>query len=118
MKVFMNEKNEIKAVGSTADASLREVEILDKGNPFADWSEDRICCFKADIRNGLVYGYTPYVKTTVIDKIILAEKFNAVNSDVLDTQLALADTYEQTVANVDAITDVELAITEIYEMML
>lgn len=81
MKVFMNEKNEIKAVGSTADTSLREVEILDKGNPFANWSEDRICCFKADIRNGIVYGFTLYVKSTVVDKIILAEKISALQAD-------------------------------------
>lgn len=69
MKVFMNEKNEIKAVGSTTDASLREVEILDEMNPFATWSEEKICCFKANVQDGLVYGYTPYVSTKIIEKL-------------------------------------------------
>lgn len=117
MKVYVNEKNEIKAVGTTTDTSLTEVEITDSGNPFATWSEERICCFKADIRNGVVYGYSPYVKTTIIDKIILAEKFAAMNSNVIDTQIAVADTYEQTMANGTTIIETQIAVAEVYELV-
>ena len=118
MKVFINGNNEIKDVNTTTDDSLRPIE-MPKDNPFANWSVAKICCHKVDLKNGQYAGFTPYVDSRVIEHIERLGKENeATNEEVTDTQLALAETYEQTMAIEDAITDVELALTEIYERML
>ena len=69
MKVFVDEQNHIKDVGSTNDETLREVEIADETNPFEGWSTAKICCYKVEVNNGVVTMFTPYVASSTLDFI-------------------------------------------------
>lgn len=69
MILYVNEKNEIKSVNSTTDETLTALEVNDEGNPFADWSVEKICCYKVNVENGYVTMYTPYIETGVIERI-------------------------------------------------
>lgn len=42
---------------------------------------------------------------------------DALKLEVTDTQVGLAESYEQTLANADELTSIELAVCEIYEGM-
>ena len=42
---------------------------------------------------------------------------DALKIEVTDTQVGLAESYEQTLANADELTSIELAVCEIYEGM-
>lgn len=67
MKVFINEKNEIKDVNETTDITLTEVEI--PAGVFENWSVAKICCHKLMLENGQYTGFTPYVDTKIIEHI-------------------------------------------------
>jgi hypothetical protein len=95
MIVFVNDRNEIKDVDSTTDASLFSVEINDENNPFKDWTKAKICCFKVEVTDGNVTMFTPYVNTEIIER--------------LDKLAVLTE---------GSVTDIELAITELYELVL
>ena len=58
MIIFVNEFNEIKDVNVTRDETLTAYEIVDDDNPFANWSVDKICCYRV--------GLTPETVTEVI----------------------------------------------------
>jgi len=119
MKVYVNEKNEIKDVNTTSDTTLTELEILDENNPFSNWSIAKICCYKVKVNNGHVTMLTPYVDSRIIEHIDSLGQGNETNaSDILDTQLATAENYESILNTEDAITNIELALTEIYESIL
>ena len=69
MKVYVNDRNEIKDVHSTSNSSLLEVVIDDEGNPFEGWSIAKICCYHVDVRNGVVCAYEPYVNTEIVEQL-------------------------------------------------
>lgn len=69
MKIYVNDKNEIKDVCTTTDESLIEVIINDENNPFVNWSVAKICCFKVEVKDGNVIMYTPYVDSRIIEHI-------------------------------------------------
>ena len=46
-----------------------EIEINDDGNPFADWSSAKICCYQVAVSDGVVTMYTPYVASSALDYI-------------------------------------------------
>ena len=51
MILFVNDKNEIKDVDTTKDSTLKAYEIADSDlNPFANWSVDKICCYRVGLR--------------------------------------------------------------------
>ena len=54
MILYVNDRNEIKDVHSTKDNTLTEVVINDERNPFKDWSIAKICCYRVDVREGVV----------------------------------------------------------------
>ena len=63
MIVYVDEKNQIRAVNSTQDTSLKAVYI-DEENPtfpFKGWSTSKICCYKVEVYGGVVTMMTPYV---------------------------------------------------------
>ncbi|MBE5886757.1 MAG: hypothetical protein E7284_10185 [Lachnospiraceae bacterium] len=66
MKIYVNKKGEIKDVHSTTNTTLQEIEIPDDNNPFEGWSDVRICCFRAEMKNGNL-DYAPYIDTRIID---------------------------------------------------
>ena len=71
MILYVNEKNEIKDVNSTSDETLTALQVNDKfpDNPFLSWSIAKICCHKAEIKNGVVTSYTPYIDSRIIEHI-------------------------------------------------
>lgn len=66
MTVFINDRNEIKDVGSTLDTSLTPIEVDDM---FKGWSVAKICCYKLYLNLGKVCGFTPYVDSRIIEHI-------------------------------------------------
>lgn len=118
MYVYVNDRNEIKSVDTPIEG-LTGYYINDDGNPFATWSIAKICCYKADIVDGIVIMFTPYVDSRIIEHIDQLGLQNEGNSaDIVDTQLGLTDTFEAMELNAESITQLELAVTEIYEMMI
>lgn len=90
MKIYVNDKNEIKDVHSTKDTSLREIVINDENHPFASWSIAKICCFKVEVKDGYVIMYTPYVDSRIIEHIDkLSKEDEALKKANISTQAQL-----------------------------
>ena len=98
MKVYVNDRNEIKAVGETKSPELMELVIDDENNPFNGWSDAKICCYKVQVDEGRVVMMTPYVDSRLI------EHFNGLGTDV--------NTLQSNVVNVDD------TLCELFEMIL
>ena len=69
MKVYVDDEQKIRAVGSTNDESLIELVIDDETNPFKNWSEAKICCYKVTVSEGFVTMMTPYIDSRLIESI-------------------------------------------------
>lgn len=69
MIVYVNANSEIKAVGSSSDASLTALTINDAANPFNGWSTAKICCYKVNVQDGFVTMMTPYVDSKLLEHI-------------------------------------------------
>ena len=67
MKIYVDNDGCIKDVNSTTNPNLIEIKINDKDNPFADWNELKICCYKVVVDNGVVTSMTPYIDSRLID---------------------------------------------------
>ena len=119
MKVYVNDRNEIKDVHSTTDSSLLEVVINDEENPFAGWSIAKICCYRVDVREGEVCMYTPYVNTLIVEQLDkLSTRDERIETDVTITQLGLAESYETTMAVEADLTNTQMGLVENYTMSL
>lgn len=119
MKIYVNDKDEIKDVGTTTDESLIEYIINDEYNPFAEWSVAKICCYKVNVENGNVTMFTPYVDSRIIEHIDQLGKGNEANANnITDTQIGLTETYQKAIDTDATVTDVQLALVELYEMIL
>ena len=117
MKLYVNGKGEIQDVGTTTDTSLTEVIIDDE--MVSGWSVAKICCYKIEAENGKEKTLTPYVNSNVIDKIDKLDKNNEANAtDITDTQIGLTETYQKALETDATITDIQLALVELYEMIL
>ena len=94
MKVYVNNKNEIKDVNTTEDATLTPIEVP---NGFFDgWAVAKICCFKVILEKGKIVGYTPYVDSKIIEHIERLAKENEANSsDIGDIAMAILELYER-----------------------
>ncbi len=77
MIVYVNKKNEIKDVDTTADATLIPIE-MPENNPFASWSIAKICCHKVILNDGSFVGFVPYVDSKLIEHIDKLGQENAV----------------------------------------
>ena len=118
MILFVNDKGEIKDIDSTEDKSLTALEITGN-NPFEGWSDARIRCYRVEVRDGEVVMMTPYVSSTILDHIdYLGHGTERVAENIINTQLALTETFEQAEKNGDQITDAEIAIAEVYEAVV
>lgn len=88
MTVFINDRNEIKDVGSTLDISLTPIEVDDM---FKGWSVAKICCYKLYLNLGKVCGFTPYVDSRIIEHIEQLGAENEVNSANIDYVAMMCD---------------------------
>jgi len=93
MIVFINEKNEIKDVGSTTDTTLKQVVVPEY--VFNGCSIAKILCFKIILIDGEYAGYEPGVDVRIIEHIDRLGFDNEKNAaDVTDIQVAMAELYE------------------------
>ena len=69
MVLYVNNDNEIKDVNTTSDDKLTSLVISDEDNPFANWSVAKICCYKVEVRDGIVIKLAPYVDTRIVEYI-------------------------------------------------
>lgn len=119
MIIFINEKNQIKDIGSTNKDNLTAIVIPKEDNPFEGWSNAKICCYAVQLTNdGKVIGYYPYIDTRLIPKI---EDMGYVDDEntqqIIETQEGLMETYETADINSSDIEDLRSAVEELYEML-
>lgn len=86
MIVYVNDKNEIKAVGVTSDSSLTAIEILD--GTLDGWSEEKICCYKINVVDGRVTMLTPYVDSRDI------EHYDRLSNATAEVKTAVGSNYD------------------------
>lgn len=123
MILYVNDRNEIKDVHSTNDTSLKEVFIKDEENPFKDWSIAKICCYRVDVREGVVCMKTPYVNSLIIEHLDrLGEQNGQTEETVTNLEVAVCENYEsaelykeETNSQLD---NLQLALVEVYEMIV
>ena len=123
MKVYVNDRNEIKDVHSTNDKTLTEVFINDEENPFKDWSIAKICCYRVDVREGVVCMFTPYVNSLIVEHLDrLGEQNGQTEETVTNLEVAVCENYEsaelykeETNSQLD---NLQLALVEVYEMIV
>ena len=122
MIIFVNDRNEIKDVHSTNDTSLKEVFINDEGNPFENWSIAKICCYRVDVREGVVCMFTPYVNSLIIEHLDrLGEQNGQTEETVTNLEVAVCENYENAENYKEAtnsqLDNLQLALCEVYEMI-
>ena len=119
MIVYTDSNGCIKDVGTTTNPDLIEVEINDETNPFAGWSDAKICCYRIQVdEEGNVTMMTPYVDSRLIDFIDKYGTLTVENQDdIRDIEEGLMETYEETITNAEDIADCRTALEEIYEMI-
>lgn len=119
MILFIDQKNEIKDVNTTTNNTLIPFEVDDSYNPFKDWSTAKICCHAIEIKDGKLNGFYPYVDVNIIRHIDDLANGNEANAtDITDTQIGLTETYQKALKTDATVTDIQLALVELYEMIL
>ena len=122
MKVFVNDRNEIKDVHSTKDNALTEIFINDDENPFKNWSIAKICCYRVDVREGVVCMFTPYVNSLIIEHLDrLGEQNGQTEETVTNLEVAVCENYENAEQYKEStnsqLDNLQLALVEVYEMI-
>ena len=122
MKIFVNDRNEIKDVHSTKDNTLTEIIIHDEENPFENWSIAKICCYRVDVREGVVWMYTPYVNSLIIEHLDrLGEQNGQTEETVTNLEVAVCENYESAEMYMEStnsqLDNLQLALVEVYEMI-
>lgn len=118
MYVSVNKENEIKMVGVSTDPNLTSLYIDDENNPFNSWSEVKICCYKVEVKDGIVTMMTPYVDSRLIDHFDQIGQSTEVNkSDISDNRDGLMETFETGMTNSDDIATLRNGLMEVYEMI-
>lgn len=146
MIIFLNSYGEIKAIGNSTDESLISYDIDESYElfPFEGWSEEKIKCYKVAVSPILIEEEIPLSDeeiaelddSEVITKTVVKESGKymiSMMTPYLDSRyvehlaslgyateensLGLMETYEETVTNSSNISDVELALEEVYEML-
>ena len=109
MKIYVNAKHEIKAINSTTDTSLIEIEV-DKEKVFGDKSDFMILnyCYKEDSHGYSIYPASDYSK--------LLEEDYKIKIDEARTKISILED-EQVQQNNEILVNM-LANTEMFEMIL
>lgn len=117
MILYINDKNEIKDVNITSNDSLTPIQV---GDDFVEnYSKAKLCCYKLIFdENNEVIGLTNYIKTNLLECVNKLGKTDETAAiDILDTQVALTETFEKALSSEADITDIQLALVELYEMI-
>lgn len=119
MYISVNSQNEIKEVGISTDTSLTSLYVDEKNEnfPFKGWSEVKICCYKVEVKDGIVTMLTPYIDSRLIDNFDQLGKASETNAnDISDNREGIMETFESTMNNEMELEDCRTAIMELYEM--
>ena len=120
MIIYVNNRGEIKDVGSTKQLGLTAIIVPEEENPFEGWSVARILCYKILLdRDGNIGGYTPYIDSRIVeqlDKMGVATEGNT--EDITANRDGLIETYDNTMSNSSDITECREAIIELYDMLM
>ena len=114
MKIYINENHEIKAINSTNDDSLTEIEI-DKNLAFGNMSDFMILnyCYKQDENGYSIYPASDYSKLVEEDyKIKIDESQKKISILEAENEKLKAEQKQQ---NEDILMNM-LATTEMYEL--
>ena len=120
MYISVNSQNEIKEVGISTDTSLTSLYVDEKNEnfPFKGWSEVKICCYKVEVKDGIVTMLTPYIDSRLIDNFDQLGKASETNAnDISDNRQGLTETFEATLTNTDDVAINRQAIEELFEMI-
>ena len=122
MILYVNDRNEIKDVHSTKDNTLTEIIINDNENPFENWSIAKICCYRVDVREGIVRMFTPYVNSLIIEHLDrLGEQNGQTEETVTNLEVAVCENYESAEQYKEStnsqLDNLQLALVEVYEMI-
>lgn len=99
MILYINNRGEIKDIDSTKSIRLKAVTLEDSENPFLHWSKAKILCHRIELDDsGKIKKYMPYVDSNIVEHIEDLAKANETNaSDITNMQLAICDIYEATI---------------------
>ena len=118
MYISVNEKNEIKKVGIDENLTVLYVDENSADYPWNGWSEAKICCYKVEVKDGIVTMMTPYIWSNNLDVIDQLGKSTEVNkSDISDNRDGLMETFETGMTNSDDIATLRNGLMEVYEMI-
>ena len=105
MILYVDSENKVRAVNSTTDTSLTELNINDEYNPFNGWSKAKICCYKVSVSDGIVTMMTPYIDSRNLEMIDnLGKQVDTIQSVAEGSEDAvceLSETTEQQIANLE-----------------
>lgn len=87
MVIFINNKREIKDVGTTTDTSLTPITVDD--DLFYNWTVAKICCYAVYLTSdNQVCGFYPYVDSRLIEHIDQLGKQVEAVTPYMDSQRA------------------------------
>lgn len=115
MLVYTDNDGRIMAVETSDDPDLIPVEIIDDDdNPFAGWSDARICCYRIHATDGHVDMMTPYVNSILID---IVDRFGTADAQTAEDIIsAEQEITEQDLSMMEAeqeITDLDIRLMEL-----
>ena len=118
MYLSVNEYNEVKKVGIDENLTVLFVDETREDFPFRGMSEARICCYRINVKDGIIMMMTPYMDSISLDVIDQLGQSTEVNkSDISDNRQGLTETFEATLTNSDDVAINRQAIEELYEML-
>ena len=119
MYLSVNEHNEVKKVGIDENLTVLFVDETREDFPFSGMSEARICCYRINVKDGIIMMMTPYMDSISLDVIDQLGQSTEVNkSDISDNRDGLMETFETGMTNSDDITTLRNGLMEVYEMLL
>ena len=120
MYVCVNFNKEIKKIGISTSPELVSLYVDENNDlyPFKGWSEAKICCYRVEVKDGVVMMLTPYVDSRLIDHFDQVGQSTEINkSDITDNRDGLMETFETGMTNSDDITTLRDGLMEVYEMI-
>ena len=118
MYLSVNEYNEVKKVGIDENLTVLFVDETREDFPFRGMSEARICCYRINVKDGIIMMMTPYMDSISLDVIDQLGQSTEVNkSDISDNRNGLMETFETGMTNSDDIATLRNGLMEVYEMI-
>ena len=112
MYLSVNERNEVKKVGIDDNLTILYVDENNSEYPFKGWSDAKICCFKVNVKDGIITMATPYIYNNNLEVIDMLGQSTDDNSD------GLYDVAEATSDISDALFELAEYVATLEEMII